>query len=565
MTEALNVLDTWLYGGDPAQALLAEGTLSLLARKLEGAYFPDLLRSLFLEENHCVTVVLTPSRSLGGERAAREAARIASESAAWTGERREELRREAESLAAWQQTPDSPEALATIPVLQLIDLDEEPAPLPMTVGKMGETTVLRHGTDSKLVAFKTFFNFSDLRLEELPKLVALSSLLGVMGTKRRSGEELQMLVKEHIGKLSIQPGVVAGSDPEHCRVLLTASVVCLPEQAEAAAALLREILTETDFSDRTLLREQLQQSAMGAQMSLASGGHLYAMTRVSACGTAHGAAREQISGTELCLWLKKWSAAGEAELDGLLEDLAALAQRGLRTERLTLSCTENTPEPVLEGLRGAFPTGGAPTPEEARYVPLGIRREGIAIPAQVGYAARGGGGSLKHCGMAYSGSLPVLANVLNYVYLWNEIRVRGGAYGCGFVSRDDGDLGFYTYRDPQPGRSLGVMDGSADFLRGFCAENPDLTGYILGAVSGLNPLLTEEKRRALAESRYFKGISDEDVCRWYHQLVHTTPADLLALSGMLEQLRSGQSACVVAGSALLDACGGQLDSRLTIA
>jgi Zn-dependent M16 (insulinase) family peptidase len=180
----------------------------------------------------------------------------------------------------------------------------------------------------------------------------------------------------------------------------------------------------------------------------------------------------------------------------------------------------------------------------------------------VGYASRGG--NLKQDGRDYCGSIPVLANVLNFVYLWSEIRVQGGAYGCGFVGRDDGDLGFYTYRDPQPGRSLGVMDRSADFIRDFCKDEPDLTGYILGAVSALDPLLTEESRRALAETRYFKGIGDEDVCRWYRELVHTTPADLLALCPALERLREEKAACVIAGAAQLDACGEQLQSRVTL-
>ena len=562
LNEAVGALDTWLYGGDPAQALLVEGTLSLLSGKLEGDYFPRLLRELFLDESRGATAVLTPSHSLGAEKAEKEAARIAAESGAWTEERRAQLRREAESLAAWQQTPDSREALATIPVLKLSDLAERPAPLPMQVTSRGETRLLRHETSSALVAFKTIFEVSDLELEELPQLVALSSLLGAMGTKRRSGEELQMLVKERIGKLSIQPNVLSGSDPAHCRVQLVASVVCLPEQAEAAAALLTEILTETDYSDRRLLRDLLQQKAMGAQMALSSGGHQYAMMRVSAYSTAHGAAREYTAGTALAQWLKRESAADDPALDGLLGQLAGLAGRCFTAERLTLSCTENTPETVADALIAAFPKAGAPAPAEAAYTPLGKRREGVLIPAQVGYASRGG--NLRHYGMAFRGSIPVLANVLNYVYLWSEIRVQGGAYGCGFVVRDDGDLGFYTYRDPQPGRSLGVMDRAADFIRDFCKDEPDLTGYILGAVSSLDPLLTEESRRALAETRYFKGIWDEDVCRWYGELVHTSPADLLALCPALDRLREERSACVIAGAAQLDACGDRLQSRVTV-
>ncbi len=562
LSEAITMLDTWLYDGDPAQALLVEEDLASLAEKLEGDYFAGLLRELFLDESHSVTVVLTPSKTLGAEKAAKEAARIAAESARWDEARRAELKAQAESLALWQQTPDSPEAVATIPVLKLSDMKEKPEPLPVTVTERGGTTVLRHATAGKLVAFKTFFNASDLPLEELPGLVALSMLLGTMGTKKHSGEELQMLVKERIGKFEVKPNILSGSDPDHARVLLTGSVICLAEQAESARELLAEILTETDFGDRKLLRDLLQQAALSAQMSLSSAGHQYAMTRTAAYTSAHGVAREYTSGTELALWLKRLSAAPDEELDVLLARLAELARRLFTADRLTLSCTENTPDGLLDALLAAFPRTGETVPAEAAFAPLGVRREGVVIPAQVGYASRAW--NQRRDGGTFKGSLPVMANILNFVYLWSEIRVQGGAYGCGFMGRDDGDLGFYTFRDPQPGRSLGVMDRSADFLRGFCAEDPDLTGFILGSVSTLDPLLTEEMRRAAAENRYFKGVTEEDVCRWYGELIHTTNADLLALCPALEKIRDVRTACVIGGTPQLDACGDALDTRITV-
>ena len=562
LSEAITVLDTWLYGGDPAQALLVEDDLASLAEKLKGDYFADLLRELFLDESHSVTVVLTPSKTLGAEKAAKEAARIAAESALWDDARKAELKQQAESLAAWQQTPDSPEAVATIPVLKLSDLKEKPEPLPVTVAKLDGVPVLRHGTAGKLVAFKTIFNAADLSLEELPELVALGMLLGTMGTEKHSGEELQMLVKERIGRFDVKPGVLSGSDPAHARVQMSASVICLAEQAEAARELLEEILTQTRYTDRKLLRDLLQQAAMGAQMSLSSAGHQYAMMRTAAYHTANGAAREQLAGTELAIWLKRLSTAADGELDALLERLKALAGRIFTAERLTLSCTDNTPDKLQAALIAAFPQTGELSPAEAAYEPLGARREGIVIPAQVGYASRGWNQRLE--GGKFTGSLPVLANILNFVYLWSEIRVQGGAYGCGFLGRDDGDLGFYTYRDPQPARSLGVMDRSADFVRDFCRDEPDLTGYILGSVSTLDPLMTEESRRAAAENRYFKGITEEDVCRWYQELIHTGNADLLALCPLLEKIRDAQAACVIAGTPQLDACGDKLEQRISV-
>ena len=354
----------------------------------------------------------------------------------------------------------------------------------------------------------TYFNASDLKLEELPALVVLTMVLGAMGTTRHSSEELQMLVKQKIGSLSFQPIVLPGSDADHCRVMASAFMACLSDQGESAVTLLREILTETDFNDRKLLRDMLNQSAMGAQMALSANGHQYAITRVGAYNTAHGVAKEYTGGAELAMWFKKISTADDAALDKLLADMERIARQVFTAERLTVSCSEKVTDELLDEL--IFPAGEK-APAEASYTPLGKRQEGLLIPAAVGFAGKGT--SLKRHGKVFNGCIPVLTNVLNFVYLWSEIRVQGGAYGCGFIGRDDGDVGFYTYRDPQPGRSLDVMNQAAAFIRGFCADEPDLTGFILSAVSTLDPLLNTESKMTVAENRYFKGTSYEDVCR----------------------------------------------------
>ena len=154
-----------------------------------------------------------------------------------------------------------------------------------------------------------------------------------------------------------------------------------------------------------------------------------------------------------------------------------MARKLFTRERLTLSLSEAFPDEAAEELLRHIPSDGCTPPAETAYPVSGARREGLAIPAQLGFAVMGS--SLFLHGRKYSGSLPVLANILNYVYLWNEIRVQGGAYGCGFIGRDSGDTAFYSYRDPQSGRSLGVFTKAAEFLRGFCASAPDLTGFIL--------------------------------------------------------------------------------------
>ena len=562
LSEALDMLNTWLYGGDPAQGLLAEEAVAELEQALATDFPERLLRETFLENKHGALVVLTPSATLEAENAAKERADILARAAGWTEADRQRQAELAEALLRWQQTPDSQEALASIPMLRLSDLAPEPQPLKLRETRLGGIPVLRHETGSRLCFLRAHFEASDLALEELPAFSVLCRLLGSMGTRRCDRARLPLEIKRTLGRLNFAPSVMEAGGPDRCRVLLSASLACLPEQGEAAAALLAEMLTATLWDDLPLLRDNLQQLALNAQMSLASAGHRYAAARVFSALTAHGAAQEYCSGVENARWLKQMSAADDEALRALLEQMAALARRIVTRERMLLSCGEQTPEAALERLARAVPASGQSAPGPAAYPLPGARREGVAIPAAVGFAAMGA--NLKHQGRGYSGSIPVLANVLNYTYLWGEIRVQGGAYGCGFGGRSDGDIFCYTYRDPQPVRSLDVMRNAAAWLRAFCRDEPDLTGFILGAVSMLDPLRGAEAKLGAAEGRWLRGITEEELRRWYTELLHTGPAELLALAPALEALTAGNALCVAAGKPLLDACGEELAEIISV-
>ena len=558
---ALGMLDSWLYDGDPAAGILTDDALGAVEAELETAYFPSLLQELLLDDRHTATVLLIPSHSFGKERDARETARLQTEKASWSAETAQELEAQAQALARWQQTPDSPEAAATVPVLRRSDLRQAPEALLCHAGRMNGVPVLRHATKGALARLNLLFDASDLAFDELPVLALLATVLGSLGTKRHSGAELQLRIKESIGRLELRAVPQPGNDAAHCRVLLRTAVTALPAQADAAAELLTELLAETVFTDRALLRDNLRKKAMEAQMALYANGHSFAMCRIGAYQSAFGAVRDQVSGLSYVLWLKRHSEAEDGTLDGLLEKMNALVKRIVRTGRLTVSCAETVPDALIQSLLSRLPALDE-TVTEACCNDLLEGSEGVVIPAAVGYAAKGG--SLQNMQVPYHGSLPVLANILNYEYLWPQIRVGGGAYGCGFLSQDSGDFGFYTYRDPQPGRSLDVMDCAGAFLEEYCAANPDLTRYIFGAVSELDPLRTDAEKMETAENRYFRGETEELIRARYQQLIHTGTGNLLELKKLLDATAASCSACVIAGEALLDACGERLNKRITV-
>ena len=561
LSEALSLLDTWLYGGDPLEGISVEAPLRTLEERLNGTYFEDLLREFFLDGAHTATIVLVPSKTLGEEKRAKEAARIKAERAAWTEADRERIRREAEALRVFQQTPDSQEAKKTIPMLKLSDLNDTPEPLCTEKTETGGVTVLTHTVDSALSRIRLHFAADDLSLAELPALSVLCHVLGSMATKEHTRAALPLAIKNTIGKLDVSPTVLPGSDANHCRVLLTVSASCLKEQTEAAAALLTEILRETEFTDADLVKEIVQQIAVGAKLSLPGEGHRYAMMRFGAYESAFGAANEAIGGVSFIQWLNGVTAGGDAAAQTLLKTMETLLHTLAVKRRLTVSRSEATEASAIEAIVSAL-AEGVPAPAEACYETLGKRREGIVIPSQVGFAVTGG--NLQNYGIPFSGSIPVLANLLNFTYLWNQIRVQGGAYGCGFVGRDTGELCFYTYRDPKPARSLGIMREAASFVREFLKAGPDLTGFILSAVSSVDPLRSADAKMTAGDNRYFRGITGEQAVDRYRKLIGTTAEDLLALCEMLERIAAEDAVAVIAGRELLNACGNEIGDILNV-
>ena len=552
LSEALTTLDSWLYGGDPAQYLLCEGVLNSLEAKLDSDYYRNLIRELFLENAHKAMVILVPSQTLGKEKQEKEAARVAEESAAWTEADKARIAEEGKRLAKWQQTPDSAEALATMPMLSLADIDPIPKKLPVSVTGQNGTPVLVHEVTNGLVYLNLYFDVSDLAVEQLPAATFLMELLGKLPTSKYSSAQLQMLTKQKIGKLRFDENVYDG---KKLSVQLSANMVCLANQKETATDLLCQILTETCFDDIALLKNLLNQTMMNQQMNFVGAGHRFASIRASAMVTGAGAAVEALYGSTFVQWVKAQCAADEAGLQALAVQLKALAQKTFTAKRMTVGVSDNA-EPLAETVIAALPAGEAAA--AANFAPMAVTQVGLPIPAPIGFAAKAS--NIKKYGGSFTGSTYVLANILRFSYLWNEIRVQGGAYGCGFSGNPNGDMFFHTYRDPQPGRSLDVFDKAAEFIRNFCAQTEDLTPMILGAFSAADPLLNTQRQIAIAETRYFTGTTYEDTCRISRELVDTTKEDLLALTAALEQVAKENAVCVVAGQPLLDACGEKLIS-----
>ncbi len=549
------VMDSWLYGGRPEAKLEVGDQFRNLRKKLDEGYFEDLIRETFLSNPHKCKVVLEPSKTAGEARRQREADRLAREAAAWTPEKKAELLARQEKLEAWQHSEDTQENLAKLPRLTLEDIQGDPEDQPTEVLTLHGTPLLLHRLETGGISYvNLYFDASGCGQEELSCLSFLCELLGQVDTERSTAEELANRTRLLCGNLGFQV-MPYRKEAGDFGVNFCAGFSALDQNLDKALDLVTEILTQTRLEGQEdMVRDLLRQAKLQQFQSIVMGGHVVARERAAAQLLPYYVAQECAGGYAYYDWLRNQENAWNYE--ALTKALTTLYRRAVNGAALTLSLTghESGAETLAQGVMG-LPRGETTANGQA-LKPWGLRREGIAIPADIAFAARMG-----VLGQ-YSGQVALATKILDLSYLWNVIRVQGGAYGAWMLSARDGLAGCLSFRDPNAKASLEKYMGCGDFLRQFCAGGPDLTGAIIGTVSDASRLLTPRMRGQAADQFYWEGLSYETRCRQRQELLSATVEDLLALAEPLDRALQNSAVCVVGGQNQLEECG--LDQILAI-
>ena len=552
LIRAINSYSAWLYGGDPVTYLLHDDLIAGLYARLENGGYEKLLEELLLDESGLCVLHTLPSRTLGEEQRKEEAARLQAIADGWSESDKADVLKLNETLAAWQQTPDTPEQLATLPVLDLSEVSPDPIRTETMVSDVEGVTVLQHKAPCHgITHLNYYFTLTDCSLEELSQLKLLGSLLGTLPTARHDAAALQQEIKANIGDLTFNLDVEAKlGDTEACMPQLIVNCSALEEKLPQAVALVHEILTETRFDDAERVREiVLQADQMLKQMGIGAGNRL-AATQALSHFSASGAVQEAISGHTRMLAMHDFAANFDAQMPGF----AALATEKLSAAvcraRLTLSVTAAQPIDV-SGIIGAYPVGEAVAPA-ARYALELPVRTGVRIPAQVGFAAMAT--HLNRLGVAYDGSAQVAGTIVGLSYLWNVVRVQGGAYGVNGRIKSNGEVVVSSFRDPTPGRTLDAYRGMADFLRAFTQSGEALDKFIISTISSTEPLMSPRQVGQVADHYFFCGMTWDKLVAERREMLATTPETLLKWCEVFEKLAGDAAVCVVAHEEALAAC-----------
>lgn len=544
---AISSLSSWLHGGDPALYLTRGRAFQNLKDKIQGDYFQKLLTEFLPDQESWVQVQSLPSSLFGQERDAREAARLAQEVAGWTQAQEEDFKAQAAALEAWQASPDSQEALASLPSLSLQDLTQDPVYLDSIPSSLEGITVLSHPSPAQGILYlKLYFDCSDTSMEELASLNFMAQVLGKLATQKRDAQALLRAIKTHIGQLGFSLVPMAHPDrADRCRVFFTVTCSVLDSEVDQALALIGEILTQTRFDDKAAIQTLMLQNREYLRQASNQAAHYFGLLRVRGQATARDAAREGLTGLTFLLWLKSFLADFETKIPAYQDWLMAKQGQIFSRDRLTLSLTGQAEEGKLEALIRDLPLSSGALPDWGYYQASYPRQEGVAIPAAVSYACLGC--LLSSFGGQYSGQWLALEQILSLEFLWNKIRVQGGAYGAGFSIDRSTSSGFFSYRDPSPGKSLDTFRESAAFIQAFSQDKDSIERYIMGKMAALDPDLSYKAQADLADNWHFTGYGPDQALALRRQLMETKPQDLLPLARILDQA-IGQGAVCLLGS-----------------
>lgn len=548
---ACDALSTWLYDDDAATLALKYGPVyEELRGELDGSYFEDLLRELVLENDHMALVELVPVDAGPGSEGA-EAAELAAKRDAMTDAELADVAERTAALRAAQEAEDTPEAKATLPRLRVSDIGEARPEPPLVVDTTAPIPCLRHGIPTNRLAYAMqYFDLSCVAFEDLPYVTLLCRLLKQLPTREHSAEELDNLLAGKLGFLSFTTEVMTQPEVDGVRPYLLVSAGALSEKIDALASLPREVWSSTLLADADAdrVRDVLTQIRIGLEQGFINNGHSAALGRAMSYSSPSALVREQLSGVDFYLFLRDLLEHFDERVDGLRTKLAKLAERIFVADGCMASFTGSDEDfDAYWDAAGDLGLGvGDGAGRDALAVPAPCdRHEAFVIPSDICFAARAC--DPRRLGLDVTGAWAVAANALSYDYLWNEIRVKGGAYGCGFRAAGERQAAFYTYRDPAIDPSIERVERAGAWLGSFEPDEAAFEGFIVSCVSGMDAPVKPYALTKRRNTTYLAGLDPHAREERRAQMLAATPGELRSLGADVTRIAAESPTCVFGG------------------
>ena len=564
----IECFDSWLYDDDaPFDYLRQLDDFAFLKEQPGTGYFEGLIRRYLLDNPHVSLLVVSPERGMTARVEKETAEKLAAFKASLSEAEIAALVEKTRKLRVFQETPSTQEELEKIPLLSREDLRKESLPLKNEVYRADGACLIRHDYATNGIAYiKIILDASAVPQEDLPYLGLLKNVLGFVDTKDHSYTDLYNEINLNTGGISVTVATIPDMfDNARTKLTLGVQIRTLFDRIGYCFDMAEEILFTSSFASDKRLLEILQKSESRARTRLGEAGSATALLRSMAGFSASSYINECLSGVTWYDAVKQEAAGFDKAKEALKERLRRVLDTVLSQGNVLVSYTGDASrlEEIKErtaAFAAKLRAGRAGSSWEkmdgvagetyARetlkdYPALNLRavNEGITTAAKVQYVARTG--NFREAGFAYTGALKVLRTIMSYEYLWGNIRVVGGAYGCSATFGRNGDTGWVSYRDPQLRRTLEVYEGVPTYLENFEVSERDMTKYVIGTVSDMDTPLTPAANGSRSFLALIGHMSLEQLQKERDEVLSADEAAIRALAPLTKAVLAQNRICVL--------------------
>lgn len=560
----LNCLDSWLFDDmKPFIHLECLGTFAKLRKAVDTDYFEKLIQEYLLDNTHGSSVTVKPKRGLGNEREEALAKELSDYKASLSDEEIKKLIEDTEHLKKYQEEPSSDEDLRKLPMLTRADMKKNAMPFSNIEDELLDVKVVRHDIESNGIDYISFlFDAGDFAQSELGYLGFFTNALGLVSTEKYSYTDLANATNIYTGGISTgtasHPDI---KDRNNFVFKFEVKLKVLEKNLDKALELMEQMLLSSDFTDTKRLGELVAQIKARLQANLSSSGHLVAAMRSMSSFSRYALYQDELKGVafyrSICRIEKELSESPKSVSD----KLAAIAKKLFARNRMLISFTGNNEaygnaKPSLEKVIAGFNKMSA-VGNQAE-VHFNTAKEAFIDASQIQYVAKTGDFICE--GYEYTGALRLLRIILSYDYLWINVRVKGGAYGCMNTFLRSGESYFVSYRDPNLSDTLDVYDRIPEYIKNFSPDERDMTKYIIGTFSALDTPMNPEAKGSRSLSAYLEGITYEQIQKERNEILNAQPEDIRRLADLVEAVLKKDSICVIGNENMIKESAGLFEN-----
>lgn len=560
----LNCLDSWLFDDmKPFIHLECLGTFAKLRKAVDTDYFEKLIQEYLLDNTHGSSVTVKPKRGLGNEKEEALAKELSDYKASLSDEEIKKLIEDTEHLKKYQEEPSSDEDLRKLPMLTRADMKKNAMPFSNIEDELLDVKVVRHDIESNGIDYISFlFDAGDFEQSELGYLGFFTNALGLVSTEKYSYTDLANATNIYTGGISTgtasHPDI---KDRNNFVFKFEVKLKVLEKNLGKALELMEQMLLTSDFTDTKRLGELVAQIKARLQANLSSSGHLVAAMRSMSSFSRYALYQDELKGIafyrSICRIEKELSESPERVSD----KLAAIAKKLFARNRMLISFTGNNEaygnaKPSLEKVITGF--NKMSTMGKQAEVHFNTAKEAFVDASQIQYVAKTGDFVCE--GYEYTGALRLLRIILSYDYLWINVRVKGGAYGCMNTFLRSGESYFVSYRDPNLSDTLDVYDRIPEYIKSFSPDERDMTKYIIGTFSALDTPMNPEAKGSRSLSAYLEGITYEQIQKERDEILNAQPEDIRRLADLIEAVLKKDSICVIGNENMIKESAGLFEN-----